>query len=181
MRRVLTARNADAALSGIILIDLGLSGAAYAINSAVFRYSTPQTGYLKIPAAALTPQDPVQPFGNNGASLVVSGNACFYAPVNLPDSVKMTQLAAWHTSTGSNGAFLTLSRQETSNNAVNTFATLAFADTGGARGVTAASIANPAMQIVNNVRYAYFIRVCLTGQDDFSGARIIYTYRTAGD
>jgi hypothetical protein len=181
MRSLLTIRKAAAALSGVILIGVALSGAANAINSAVFRYSAEQTGYLVIPAAAFVPNVPSTVYNNGGDFLESTGLTEFYAPVHLPHGAKITQLAIWYSRDGVGPTGFAFRRRSLPDNSASNVALLSTPSTGGQYTATALSITDPSVQIVNNARYAYFLEIGMSDQEIFYSARIRYTYRTAGD
>jgi hypothetical protein len=179
MRGYFIIRRMTTALSGIILVGLALSGAAYAISSATFRYSTPQTGFLMIPAAAFVPETETVVY-HSGTELTTTGFGCFYAPVNLPHGAKMTSIAMWYRKNDavqSGGQFL---RKPVIGFPI-IIANLVSANTNGEEKSFAVSITDPSFQLVNNVRYTYSIFRCLSDAESFVGARITYSYTTAGD
>jgi hypothetical protein len=181
MRCHLIIRKMTTAFSGIILIGLALSGAAYAISSAAFRYSTPQTGYLTIPAAAFVPNSPSTVYNNFGDFLDSTGNAEFYAPVHLPHGAKITQVAIWYSRDGVGPTGFAFRRRSLPDNVSSNVALLSTPSTGGQYTVTALNITDPSVQIVNNARYAYFLDLNMSDQEEFYSARIKYTYNSAGD
>jgi hypothetical protein len=180
MRTLVTARHLTIALAGI-LIGFTLSGVAYAISAAGFRYSAPRTGYLMIPAAAFVPEADTAVYTNLGRSLDVTGIACAVAPVNLPDGAKMTQLAMWYSKDDATETSLSLVRLLPASSTTADIATLNTHDTGGAVKPGHVSIANTALQTVSNEQSSYYLEKCLTDQERFIGARIKYTYTSAGD
>ena len=85
--------------STAVLVALLLSGAANAITDTVFRYSTPQTGYLALPANVFTPLDDSTAYSVTNRSqlrLDTDDFACFVTPVNLPQGADMTNLTVWY-------------------------------------------------------------------------------------
>jgi hypothetical protein len=181
MRSYLIARNLIAAVSGVILIGLAVSGAAYAVNSAVFRYSAEQTGYLVIPAAAFVPNNPSMVYNNSGAFLDSTGIAEFFASVHLPHGAKITQVAIWYSRDGVGPTGFVFRRVLLTDRSTSNVALLSTPGTGGQYTMTALNITDPSVQIVNNARYAYFLELSISDQEVFYSARIKYTYKTAGD
>jgi hypothetical protein len=182
MRSNSTARNVVVALCGVVSIGLALTGAAYAISSAAFRYTKPKTGYLTIPAAAFTPQNPSDAYDNFGFHLNVDGTVCFVAPVNLPQNARLARLAMWYSKNDAVQVELVLWRislPPPAGGSPTRIATLSPVNTGGARKAAAVNITS--LRIVNNARFTYFISQCLSDTESFTGARIRYTYTTAGD
>jgi hypothetical protein len=182
MRTLVTARHLAIALTGI-LIGFTLSGAAYAISAAGFRYSAPQTGYLVIGAAAFVPQLSTTTYTmDSGLSLAASSSGCFAAPVNLPHGAKITQVAMWYSKTDVPGGFL-LQRVALTDppSSATVIAEIAPLPTGGVIKSAAVNVTNAPLQTVNNTRYAYAIAQCVSQTETFIGARIKYTYTSAGD
>jgi hypothetical protein len=182
MPGLLTARNVIIALSAALLGGLALGDAAHAIVETTFRYSTPQTGYLSLAAAAFTPADPSAVFNNNGATLTTTGTACFSAPVNLPQGAKVTQVAIWYSKNDATASDLTLFRLAlNAHPATDTIVEVPAPSTGGTFKSAAASVTDPSFQTVNNKRYSYFVSKCVTDSETFLTAQITYTYTSAGD
>jgi hypothetical protein len=180
MRALVTARNIGFVLSGI-MIGLMLSGGAHAIVNGAFRYSTPQTGYLTIPAASFVPASNSTVYSNDGSSIVSTGPQCFRAAVNLPQDAKITQLAMWYSKNDDDPAQLSLDRVTPAEFNTTGIAGLSLVNTGGAGKSAAVNITNTSLQTVNNIRYMYIVNNCISDQEFFAGARIKYTYTTAGD
>jgi hypothetical protein len=181
MRRSLTARNVAAAFSALVLMGLALTGAAYAITSAAFRYPRPKTGYLMIPAPAFVVGSRSIDYGRNAVMIDVIGSGCFVAPVNLPQGAKMTQLAMWYTKNDAAPANLYFFRASPAQGTSKEIAHLDTANTGGAVKLAAKLIRAPSLQTVNNVHFTYSLAVCLSDAEVFRTARIRYTYTSAGD
>jgi hypothetical protein len=180
MRVIVTARHLAIVLSGI-LIGFTVSGVAYAISAAGFRYSAPKTGYLMLPAAAFVPFSDGTIYSNIGDELDTTGEQCFSAAVNLPNGAKMAQLAMWYSKSDAAPENLWLFRVSPSDSSTWTLATLTAVNTSGATKSAAANITDASLQTVNNARYAYFIGQCISDQEVFASARIKYTYTSAGD
>jgi hypothetical protein len=181
MRGYLTIRNATTALSGIILIGVALSDAAYAINSMAFRYSTEQTGYLTIGPPAFVATNNNYDYFNNGDVLGAGAEACFLATVNLPHGAKIAAFTLWYSKSDNIDSAAALLRVATSTATRDNLAMVTKANTGNARIKVSRSVTNPSLQTVNNAQYFYAVFHCLTLAEGFWGARIKYTYRTAGD
>jgi len=180
MRASVTARHVGFVLAGI-LIGLMLSGGAHAIVYGAFRYSKPQTGYLTISPASFVPASNSAVYGNDGSSIVTTGQQCFSAGVNLPQDAKITQLAMWYSKNDDTSVQLSLSRSEPALFNTTGIASLSPVNTGGTGKAAAVNITNTSLQTVNNIRYMYIVNNCVSDQEFFAGARIKYTYTTAGD
>jgi hypothetical protein len=170
------------AASGLVAA-LFASGTAQAITDTIFKYSTAQTGYLVIPAGAFTPQRSGISYINTGDLLSPSSTdqVCFTGPVNLPNGAKMTTLTVWY----QRGAFdefpFVLLRAKLADGAVETIINTVLANTNGVRKGVNLPIAT--LQTVDNLHYAYLIRMCLENSlvPTFYSARFTYTYTNAGD
>jgi hypothetical protein len=95
----------------------------------------------------------------------------------------MTAFAVWFQRNDNNtGNFtIVLHRQNLKSGSVDDIATITAANTGGVRKAFSGGIANVSLQTVNNAANNYFIEQCVSPTETFYGARIIYTYITAGD
>jgi hypothetical protein len=162
-------------------------GAAHAITDTVFRYSTPQTGFLNIPPTAQVPQWDIYAYlhFNNGVLRVsTNAEACFAAPVYLPERATVREFAAWY-SNGGGTLSLTLSRMANSTTfGGEQIATTALSDTGGV-GIYAKakkSVSGGAAEI-DNSRFSYWMGYCAVNAVNATllNVRITYTYRNAGD
>jgi hypothetical protein len=180
MRTLVTARHLAIALTGI-LIGFTLSGVAYAISAAGFRYSTPQTGYVTIAGGAFTPLDQNVAFFKGGDELVSSTGSCFFAPVNLPQGAKLTELAMWYAKNDASAKSLLVARMSLSTRSTTTISSVGASNTGGGFQSTAAAVTATSVQTVNNKAYAYFLQTCLSNTEEFVSARLTYTYTKAGD
>jgi hypothetical protein len=178
MRSILTARNIVFALSATVIAGLALSGVAHAISSAAFRYSTPKTAYLMFPVAAFMPLTSGGWTGS-GDTIAATSQVCFYAPVNLPQGARLTQLIGWYAAVAPHlSGILDIDRTSPSE-MVRTLIGEAKLD--GSKNTAAVSIADASLQTVDNGHYGYYLYLCLDRYSEFRGARIKYTYTTAGD
>jgi hypothetical protein len=174
-----------ALLLATLLIGLGIISAANAIVENVYRYSEPQTGYLQLPVPAFFPDDTgIEYDTSNGGRLTASAGVfrCFSAPVNLPQGAKMTDVRVWYVAVAGGDTAAGLLREDTTvGNAVAVINTSLAATGAGVRG-TANLPVPAAFQSVQNVRYSYIFRFCLFQPTTrFDGARVTYTYTSAGD
>ena len=186
MRRISQRAFALAAFGGLVLA-FTFAGAANAITDTSFRYSAPKTGYLTITAAAFTPGLLASAYINNGAVLSPSTTnlTCWFAPVNLPHGATMSQLALWYISESPDLVIIQLIRRTLANGAEGQIVSESAPASGGLYRRASYPITG-AMQTVDNARHGYYIRMCLeydgTGNNpQYHGARITYTYTSAGD
>jgi hypothetical protein len=157
-----------------VLIAMFVGGIANAINSAVFRYSTPRVGYFSVSAMAFAPDDNISAgnFAVNYPTGQLSGGGCFNAGVHLPQGAKMTGLSVWFSSTSASAMLLR-------HRLINGVSDEIVSKTGITRAGTF-DISDPALEVIDNIRYGYGFAAC-PGNGVFLGARIRYTYSAAGD
>ena len=149
---------------------------AGAVTSKSFKYPSPKTGYLQIPAVAMTfDGDNATPtFEVSWPNGSLSGNSCFNAPVDLPQGSTIVALTYIHTGPVGFQMFRTDMATGASNYLANFVATAAMTR-------TVESLTLPTPVKVNNATTFYGLGVCLDIGEIFHGARIKYTYTNAGD
>jgi hypothetical protein len=167
-----------------ILVAVSLTGAAFAVTDTVFRYKTEHSGFLSLAPMAFAAAD-----SDSATQLTatfpteVSGSACMMTGVNLPQSAKITALAAWaSTGNGVTGAAftITLFRNNPSTSASDVIADASMQADSGRKALNA-RVTNAGLGQVDNRFYNYSVGICQSSTSDFYGARINYTYVTAGD
>jgi hypothetical protein len=175
------------AAAGLVLgltTGLFLSGVAWGINSTVFHYSTPQTASYTIPAAALAPRDSstnyFHGFGYLRVGSIGALTDCFQGPVNLPQGAKITKLAIWYRAGAVGRVTVDLRRYRFNNGEVGDIAEITSTDATQTRVSKAVSVSGP-LATINNDAFNYDFSICLGTNDTFEGARLTYTYTTAGD
>lgn len=181
-----TGLRAVAVASGAIFA-LALGGAAWAITSNVFKYSTDQNGWLMISPSAFVPEDGLATQWTKGTGQALQGTdpstlVCFSAPVALPHSAKLTGVRLWYAR--SQTGELTYSFQ--SRDSVYDFGVgtsiIPTRHAPSSTGTTSLnrSITDPSVQTIDNRRYTYFFRVCMNGGGEVWAVRVAYTYNNAG-
>jgi hypothetical protein len=185
MKKPIT-RNTVFFAAGGFAAALFLAGAAHAITDTVFRYSSPKQGYVSFDPMAFTPQS------NNDASdyslgwvsnfgITTGSNMCFNTGVNLPQGATITGLTIWERSTVANiSPAITFKRRSVVTGVVEVIGIKDFTDTSGTRKALNVTISS-AMNVVDNSRYTYGLGGCINSTMNFYGARIAYTYVSAGD
>jgi hypothetical protein len=184
MTNPMTSRSAAFFAAGGFVAALFIAGAAHAITEATFRYSTPQTGHLSLPAAAFGVETDTTAYTNNGliAASASAGYADFIAPVNLPDGATMNGLSIWYKPTSGNTMTVELARQRLSDGSLDFIVFQEPAGTSGVRTLTSYPITDAAMRTVDNTHFAYYMVMAISTPNDwFYGARITYKYSSAGD
>jgi hypothetical protein len=180
MKNPITSPNAASFVAGGFLVALFLSGTAQAITETVFKYSTPQTGWLMIPAAAFVPVKTTNySISNMGYITANTGQVCFLAPVNLPHKAQMTKLALWYSSINNNDVIIDLWRQRSDTTAAAQIVHLFPPPTSGLLRGDNDDITD--MGTIDNQQFAYHVHLCLNNSALFTRARITYTYNNAGD
>ncbi len=178
-------RSFAAALGAGAVAALVAAGSAKAITDTVFKYSTAHTGYLTLHPMAFAPDGPNSADSYfidwDAGSLQNSGNrACFSTGVNLPQAAAVTAVAGWFwTNTANNpGTKLFLLRNSVQGGISDKLVNGTIGNTGGRKGLNfTVSQDNK----INNQTYLYALGVCLDQGHSFYGARITYTYTSAGD
>jgi hypothetical protein len=174
-------RIAAAAAAGVTAALL-LSGGAQAITDSVFKYSTVKTGWYSIPTAAMVPTTDTWAYSDSvfGSELSNSGGACFSAGVNLPEGATVTEIRAWYKSSTVNDARTFFLRTNLPSGATDSIVDQTSPDSTGTRKPVAYAVT--ANNVTNNGRYSYSFGTCANNSTTrFYGARITYTYTTAGD
>jgi len=150
---------------------------AVAVTSTEFVYSSKQVGVLTIHPMALAPDgssSAAQSYFTGWSNASTTGDGCFQTAVNLPAGARIASLRVW-----SQGVIFVSFTGVNLNTGAGTFLFSGdVGDTTGSRVLTIKDITpNP---IVGNT-FAYGLGVCLEPSESFNGARITYTYTSAGD
>jgi hypothetical protein len=166
----------------VLLATVLLGGIAHAITSAVFRYSSAQTGYLSLNPMAFAPDS-----SNTAAQYIISndninGGGCVVTGINLPDSAQLKGITIWGESSVGSKVSAQLWRVNVATGAALLVSEVTVLDTSGDRSASA-NEAIPAgnRAIINNRLFGYGLHVCVPGNSVFHSARITYTYTSAGD
>jgi hypothetical protein len=182
MKRALTYPHIAAGLAAGILIGLFASGAAHAITDTVFRYSAVQTGYYNINVAGLVPQVAGADYAVNGGTSYIQSStvSCYATDVHLPDRARMTGVTVWYNGTGA-GIVTNLVRINV-NTGLNEFLFSKINNDSGGNRVARLYPVSGTEAAINNKAFSYAVEICLSDSAaKFYGARIAYTYNSAGD
>jgi hypothetical protein len=178
-------RTSIAGIYASLVAGVLLTSDALAITETSFRYAAPQTGAFQMPPSAFFPDSNTIPFtSTNGLSLVVGTNAfnCFSAPVNLPHGSTMTQMTVWHKAVAGGDNATGLFRIDVTDANFQVLINTSLVGTNNVRAATNFTVPADGRQIINNRRYNYILRFCLTKTtSQFWGGRITYEYSNAGD
>jgi len=170
-----------AAAAAGVTAALLVSGVAQAITDNVFKYSTVRTGWYSIPTTAMVPTTDVWAYSDSafGSELSSSGGACFTTGVNLPQGATVTEIRAWYKSSTANDARTFFLRTNLATGATDSIVDQTDPDSSGTRQPVAYAVATN--NVANNSRYSYGFGTCTNSDSHFNGARVTYTYTTAGD
>jgi hypothetical protein len=184
MAKCLASRDVVHFAIGCIAAAFFLNGAAHAITDTVFRYSPPKQGYLSLDSAGFTPLTSAAAdayavfYVYDGFISTTAAGSCFGTSVNLPEAAKVTAVTTWYQA----GARVSLYRHKPSDATSAVLADKTFTGDPSSLSRGNVAITNPALQAVDNQLYSYALIVCLPQTTDyFFGARVAYTYTTAGD
>jgi hypothetical protein len=172
---------------GVLAGAIVAGGAAVAITSNTFTYSSAKTGHLALSPMAFAPDavgstapnDYLNDW-NDGSLNSPDGSRCFNAGVNLPNGAKIKSLRVYYSTTNEPDFHGSLFRQNPATGTVTQLAHVDGVDESGQR-ATGADAVPTTKQIVRNDTFEYGVGVCATVDALFFGARITYTYRSAGD
>jgi len=176
--------------AGLLIAALIAGTALAAVVSNGFFYSPRQTGFYSIHPSALSPTNTpaASNFGIvfNGAQLVIGGSSllCYSTGVNLPQGAIIQGVAAAYASgpTGTNPMISFAGTRLTDGGIVRLVSFRSIVVNDAQRHVTSYSVPSSSAAVVDNSRYVYSFAFCLGSSNDaFYGARIAYSYNSAGD
>ena len=167
---------------GLVAV-LALGGTVAALTASDFTYQTTKTGYLSIHPMALSADrdnaDYIVSF--IPGSLTTSTNACFSTGVNLPQGSRITQLAVWYSSPTEGDTSVFLQRITLATGFLSPLLVSEDIPIGSTGRKLAIFPIAGGSSLVSNIGFAYGFGVCPGTDGDFHGARIAYTYTSAGD
>jgi hypothetical protein len=150
-----------------------------------YRYATARTGYVSLPAVAFTPAGTGQLAGSASGGFgrwisngTVGTTAYLYAPVSLPDGAVVRNFSLYvldndDTYNVSGGLYRTGIVPSAASSTLGTTAA-----TAGRPGLVSLGLPAPISEVVDNSRYAYFVRFA-TSEANLNlvivGARVEYT------
>ncbi len=164
-------------LAALTAIALVIAGAAYALTSKSFTYSKAKTGYVIVSHMAFTPGNDTRIYTTEPDTGLTTTGGCFNAGVTLPAGAKVKSVQFFYKSV--TGAVLgRLWRTLLSNGSASSIATVQPTDTSGGYRSSIGAVA-AAKQAVSSA-YSYGILACEGPGDTFYGAKVKYTYTSAG-
>ena len=178
--RAIHARRRLAVFLGIgAALALIAAGAAYALTASSFKYSTPKTGYKRIHNMAFAPFDASQVYSNTwNQGLSATASQCLSAGVELPVGSRVKAITFYFKSGTGGDFFGDLWRMRLSNAKATRLAN-AF-PSNDANTPTSVTVNIPSTKQAVTADHAYGVGVCPGAGDIFYGAKIKYTYTSAG-
>lgn len=180
MKIALTYPRISAGLAAGAIVGLFLSGVAYAVTSANFTYSAPQQGWITIHPMALAADADVRTYLIGYEPGTLNGSGCFQTGLNPPQGAKITSVDVWYSSQSEGDLQFRIYRHNLNTGAGGLVLVKNSTDTTGGR----VQESYPFSAAVGTVReiFMYGFAVCAgTNVPAFYGARIHYTYTSAGD
>jgi len=166
-------------LSTAVGLALIAAGAAYALTASSFKYSAPKTGYVRVSAMAFAPNGQGGTYFNDwNSGLTGTGAGCFNAGVDLPAGSRVKAITFYFKSgPGSNFAGDFWRRQLSTGGSLLLVTANPNNNTNAPSSVT--KNISSTKQAVTADR-AYGVGVCTGDDGTFYGAKIKYTYTSAG-
>ena len=174
--------------SGPILAAITLalmSSVADALTSDTFTYSSTRTGYYSIHPSDLAPDSHtaasnfIVDFVNSNLT-TTSDLVCFLTGIHLPQSAIIRRVTTYYKSAAFVSILAHLVRNNLETDTTESLVSQDPEDKSGVRRSVSATV--PAgMRVVRNDLYSYAYQVCITQKGTFEGARITYTFTSAGD
>jgi hypothetical protein len=162
-------------VTGILVGSLLLSVAS-ALTASNFTYSSKKTGYQ-----VLTPADMLK--GNSGLGWTMSetgltGAGCSWGPVHLPQGSHFASATFYETEGVSAPLELVIFRVNLATGGTKQVVLMPATD--GSRQSFAVAVPKT-WNTIDNATYEYMLQVCHDTDGVFHGARVKYTYTSAGD
>jgi hypothetical protein len=178
--RAIHARRRLAVFLGIAAaLALIAAGAAYALTASSFKYSSAKTSYVRVHALAFAPgASGLSYFNGADSGLTAPGGGCFVAGVDLPVGSLVKSVTFYYKSGAGSNLTGQLWRMQLSTAVAPFIAAVGPSNDAGTPTSVTATVA-AANQLVTRGR-AYGVGVCPGSDGNFYGARIKYTYTSAG-
>jgi hypothetical protein len=175
-------RNIAVLAASAVALVLVIGGAAHAVTDTVFKYTNPRTGFFTIDPMALTPDPDFRTYTTSYNAGNLTGTGCFNTGVNLPNGATITALTVWFASGASSDPSFFFVRRDLTTGNPDTFVNgVSVHDDSTARKGHTFKIPNTAIAKVDGV-HSYGFGVCFPdATNSFLGARVAYTFTTAGD
>jgi hypothetical protein len=182
MKTFLRVRKRLALVLGAALVaGLLAAAAAYALTAKSFRYGEPKTGYVRVSHMAFTANADFVTWGQSltdGLS-TRGGNGCFNAGVDLPVGSKVKSVT-WYYRSGPASDIETAFHvnrlaRGIGSRVIGPFSPIEDSDT-----PTSLTIDVPSNKQLVTAGRAYWVEVCPGSDGAFFGARVKFTYTSAG-
>jgi hypothetical protein len=178
MSVIRTRRRLALLLAIATVVALSAAGAAYALTASSFKYSSPKTGYVRVSSMAFIPDSPNTTYFNSWPDgLADSVNSCFNTGVDLPQGARVKSITFYFESGAGSDFQGELVRTRLSTGANQEFQVSPSNDA-GTRATATANVPSIRQPVTSD--HAYGIGVCPGDDGTFFGARVKYTYTSAG-
>jgi hypothetical protein len=170
--------SAVAAVSSLVA-----GGMAFAITSNTFTYSPAQNGALMIDALEMAPDGALSAdnYTVNYSGGELFGSGCFGTAIHLPQGARLVELRIFFQSGGSSDPNFTLVKHAPSTATNTNIVGTQLLDNSNTRKVAVFNLAANPNRIINNAVAGYGFGFCMGSSDIFFGARIAYSFSSAGD
>ena len=179
--KVIRSRNRLALFLGVAaVVALVAAGAAYALTSSSFKYSSPKTGYVRVSNMAFAPDGFGSGYSNAWSSgLSSASDDCLNAGVDLPVGSKVKAVTFYYKSGAGSNFIGEIDRKTLGSSGIAK--TIAHANPSNNAGTPTSVSVNVALadQAVK-AGHAFGMGVCPGSDGTFYGAKVKYTYTSAG-
>ena len=178
--RVIRMRKRRTLVLGVAAVAaLAAAGAAYALTASSFTYSGPKTGYVRLSHLAFAPDGNGGTYANDWTTgLAATGGACLNAGVDLPVGSRVKAITFYYRSGPASDFYGDFRRMQLSTEVSLSLANVNPSNNAGTPASVTKNVA-AVNQPVTAAR-AYGVGVCTGNDGSFFGARIKYTYTSAG-
>jgi hypothetical protein len=161
------------------LAALLAAGAAYALTASSFKYSSPKTGYVRVSHLAFAPDGGGEAYSNDWhVGLSGAVGACLNAGVDLPGGSQVKSITFYYKSGPASEFLGFLTRIRVATAEISDIATISPVNDDGTPTSVTVNVAATDQPV--RAAFAYGVRVCPGSDGTFLGARIKYTYTSAG-
>jgi hypothetical protein len=173
-----------ALVAGVVIGTLSL-GTASALTSSSFTYSAVRTGYYSVNPMDVAPDslgNTANDYFSNWPTFLANNDPgrCFDTGVHLPQGARIVQITFWYKSDNTSQFYGELDRLNVLTGGHSTLTSTTPMNDANTRTYTTKRISR-SVNIVDNKTFSYAIGVCPRPGSPFMGARIKYTYTSAGD
>jgi hypothetical protein len=165
---------------------VGAAGYAVAITSNAFTYSPALNGAVMIDAMDLAPDDSesAQNYSINFTGNVHRTNTdvgCYVTGLNLPQGAKLVELRVFYKSSDQWNPTVYIMRHTPSTGVFTEILVEVISNNENVRKAIAYDLTTNGDRTINNATFGYGFGVCIGSLDVFYGARLAYSYTSAGD